>query len=102
MLRSAPPGPALVIGADIPGITANHIARAFRALGQADGVIGPAPDGGFWLIGLKHPRAMPAGLFTNVRWSSEHAMGDTLASATGLRWAQTDTLRDVDTVADLP
>ncbi|WP_108483707.1 TIGR04282 family arsenosugar biosynthesis glycosyltransferase [Oceaniglobus ichthyenteri] len=102
MLRSAPPGPALVIGADIPGITRPHITRAFAALGTADAVIGPAQDGGYWLIGLKHPRAMPPGLFHNVRWSSTTAMADTLASAPALRWAKTDLLHDVDTAQDLP
>ncbi len=101
-LRGAPPGPAMVIGADIPGITRPHIARAFAALGGHDAVIGPAPDGGYWLIGLKRTAAMPAGLFHGVRWSSAQAMADTLASAPGLRWAVVETLHDVDTADDLP
>ncbi len=46
-LATPPPGPALVIGGDIPGITRPHIARAFCALGDHDAVFGPAPDGGY-------------------------------------------------------
>ena len=101
MMRSARPGPVIVIGADIPGITPAHIARAFRALGAADAVIGPAPDGGYWLVGVRRTTAQPAHLFHSVRWSSEHARADTIASAPHLRWASADTLRDVDTAEDL-
>ncbi|WP_082176283.1 TIGR04282 family arsenosugar biosynthesis glycosyltransferase [Pseudaestuariivita atlantica] len=99
--RSLPPGPACTIGADIPGITPAHIARAFRSLGSHDATLGPAPDGGYWLIGLKHPRTPPATLFQNVRWSTEHARTDTIASLGHLRTATIDTLHDVDTAADL-
>ncbi|WP_198671044.1 TIGR04282 family arsenosugar biosynthesis glycosyltransferase [Oceanibium sediminis] len=99
--RALPPGPALIIGADIPDITPARIADAFRALGAAQAVIGPAPDGGYWCIGLKHPRAAPATLLRGVRWSTAHARADTEASLAGLRIAHTATLRDVDTSADL-
>ncbi|WP_108885891.1 TIGR04282 family arsenosugar biosynthesis glycosyltransferase [Pseudoprimorskyibacter insulae] len=94
------PGPTAIIGADIPGIQPDHIARAFRALGQNDAVFGPAHDGGYWLIGLKH--TPPATLFQNTRWSTEHALTDTIATLPGKRIALIDTLRDVDTAADLP
>ncbi|WP_407491814.1 DUF2064 domain-containing protein [Pseudooceanicola sp. MF1-13] len=93
--------PTLITGADIPGITPAHIARAFHALGAHDAVIGPAPDGGFWLIGMG-TRTPPATLFQNVRWSTEHALADTLSTLPGWKIAQIDTLRDVDTAADLP
>ncbi len=95
-------GPACVIGADIPGICRTHIAQAFSALGDHDAVFGPAPDGGYWLIGLKHPRRQPPGLFRNVRWSSHHALADTKATLRDHRIAHVATLRDVDTVRDLP
>lgn len=101
LFRSLPPGPALIIGADIPGVTPAHISRAFRALGRAEAVLGPAPDGGYWLIGLKRAAAPPAALFRGVRWSSRHAMADTRATLPP-RCALTDPLRDVDTAADLP
>nr|WP_261368105.1 TIGR04282 family arsenosugar biosynthesis glycosyltransferase [Pseudosulfitobacter koreense] len=94
-------GPVCVIGADVPGITRAHIASAFAALGDHDAVFGPAEDGGYWLIGLRRARPLPRGLFQGVRWSTEHALADTCASLPGLRIAQIETLRDVDTVADL-
>lgn len=102
MLRSAAPGPACVIGADIPGIDRAQIARAFTALGDHDAVFGPAPDGGYWLIGLKHPARQPPSFFRHVRWSTEHALADSRASLPGYRIAQVATLQDVDTVHDLP
>ncbi|WP_170783108.1 TIGR04282 family arsenosugar biosynthesis glycosyltransferase [Ruegeria lacuscaerulensis] len=101
MLRGMPKGPVCLIGADIPGITRSHIARAFTALGGAQMVFGPAPDGGYWLVGAQRYGALPDGLFSNVRWSTEHALADTLASIPGQRVGLLDPLRDVDTVADL-
>ncbi len=100
MYRLAP-GPVCVVGADIPALGKVQIAAAFRALGDHDAVFGPAPDGGFWLVGLKHPRHAPRGLFKGVRWSSEHALADSLATLGNLRVAQIQSLRDVDTAADL-
>lgn len=102
MLRARPQGPTCLIGADIPGITRAHIARAFKALGAHDAVFGPAVDGGYWLVGARHPKRLPRSLFQNVRWSSEHTLADTLRSLPDYRIALTDPLRDVDTGADLP
>lgn len=96
-----PPGPVVIIGADIPGVNRARIAEAFAALGDHEAVFGPAPDGGYWLIGMKRAAPVPRTLFDSVRWSSEHALADTMASLAGLRIAQVATLRDVDTVADL-
>ena len=48
-----PPGSVIIVGSDIPAIGAEHIAQAFRLLGRNDAVLGPAGDGGYWLIGLK-------------------------------------------------
>ncbi|WP_170345547.1 TIGR04282 family arsenosugar biosynthesis glycosyltransferase [Ruegeria atlantica] len=101
MLRGMPKGPVCLIGADIPGISRPHIARAFDALGRSQMVFGPAPDGGYWLVGAQRYAALPASLFRDVRWSTEHALADTLASIPGCRVSLLDLLRDVDTVADL-
>lgn len=102
VLRGAPPGPIAIVGGDIPGIRSGHIAAAFRALGRAEAVLGPAPDGGFWLIGLRRGgRAIPAGLFRGVRWSSADALADTAASLAPLTVGHAATLADVDTGADL-
>lgn len=100
-LRAAPAGPVCVIGADIPGISRARIAEAFAALGRHDAVFGPAPDGGYWLIGLRRLRGVPPSLFEGVRWSSPHALRDTQETLAGHSIAHVATLRDVDTVADL-
>ena len=96
-----PPGPVLIIGADIPGIRKAHVAGAFRELGAHEAVIGPAQDGGYWLIGLKRQRPTPPRLFANVRWSSENALLDTVFTMCGHRVTYLDILQDVDTAADL-
>jgi rSAM/selenodomain-associated transferase 1 len=101
IFRRLPPGPVCIIGADVPGIDRPHIARAFAVLGAHDAVIGPAPDGGYWLIGLRRVAAVPARLFDNVRWSSAQTRADTLANLAGHRVALTDTLHDVDEARDL-
>ena len=101
MMGAVNAGPVCLIGADIPGINRQRIARAFGLLGQNDAVFGPAPDGGFWLIGLKRTTPMPTRLFQNVRWSSADALSDTIATLPTHKTAFCDTLRDVDTVADL-
>jgi uncharacterized protein len=100
VMDQMPPGPVLIIGSDIPGITASHIRRGFTALGSSDAVFGPAPDGGYWMVGLRRaPRVLRP--FQNVRWSSAHALADTRANLKNLRVALIDTLQDIDDAADL-
>jgi rSAM/selenodomain-associated transferase 1 len=95
-----PPGPVVVIGSDIPSIRPAHIARAFRLLGEADAVFGPAEDGGYWLVGLKRtPRVLAP--FANVRWSGPHTLADTRANLKGKRVALAARLSDVDRAEDL-
>jgi rSAM/selenodomain-associated transferase 1 len=72
------PGPAVLVGTDIPALSASHVADAFRLLGRRDVVFGPAEDGGFWLVGTRRP-AYLLGAFIGVRWSSPHALSDVLA-----------------------
>jgi hypothetical protein len=102
-LRAEAPGPAAVIGSDILGLGPAHIARAFRVLGRADTLLGPAPDGGYWLIGARHPGRLPPRVLEGVRWSGPHARADTAAClrGAGLTVAEADTLDDADTLADL-
>jgi rSAM/selenodomain-associated transferase 1 len=100
--RTLPPGPVVLVGSDIPGMRAGHVARAFDLLGRHDLVFGPARDGGYWLVGARRTRPLPLCLFSRVRWSTPHALADTLAKipahyTTGL----VDTLDDVDCAADL-
>ena len=91
-------GRVVIVGSDIPGVGAGDVQSAFRALGAADAVFGPALDGGYWLVGLGPRR--PARPFAGVRWSSEHALGDTLANFTGRRVAFLRPMQDVDTGDD--
>lgn len=96
-LGGCPPGPAVLVGSDIPGIRASHIAEAFRSLGRHDVVFGPAADGGYWLFGVRRTAALPAGMFDGVRWSTRHALRDTLASLPpGTKVGTVATLEDVD------
>lgn len=97
MLVGAGCGPVVLVGSDIPALTARHIAAAFRLLGDHDLVFGPAADGGFWLVGVRQRWRPPLSLFERVRWSSPHALTDTLAglprrTAVGF----VETLADVD------
>jgi hypothetical protein len=99
LFDSLPPGPVIVVGSDIPAIAPERIAEAFALLGSHDAVLGRALDGGYWLIGLKRsPRVYAP--FARVRWSSPHALEDTLANLAGVRVAFAATLGDVDTRED--
>jgi rSAM/selenodomain-associated transferase 1 len=98
LMRHLPPGPVVIIGSDIPDISQAHIAAAFRALQHHDVVFGPSDDGGYWLVGLRRrPRVVE--IFGDVRWSSEHALADTLRNVTcaGLSAVLLDQLTDIDT-----
>ncbi len=79
VFREAPSGPVVIIGSDAPQISPWLIASAFQQLQNHDAVFGPAEDGGYWLIGLRRQRPVP-NLFDGVRWSSQHALADTLGS----------------------
>lgn len=99
LLRRLPPGPVVIVGSDIPELAASHIDRAFRLLGSHDAVFGPAADGGYWLVGLRRrPRLIDP--FRDVRWSSEHALADSLRPLQGCRVAMLESLEDVDDAAD--
>lgn len=100
-MRLLPPGPLVIVGTDVPGLHRRHVEAAFTALGRHDAVFGPASDGGYWLVGLRR-RPHVVRLFKNVRWSSEHALADTLANlGPGQAAAQLDVLEDVDDGAAL-
>jgi rSAM/selenodomain-associated transferase 1 len=92
-------GNVAVVGSDIPDANAADLRAAFRALGRHDAVFGPAEDGGYWLVALGPRR--PAQPFVNARWSTQHALTDTLRNFRGFRVARVRMLRDVDTGCDL-
>jgi rSAM/selenodomain-associated transferase 1 len=89
----------VVIGSDCPEVGVSLVERAFRALERHDLVIGPAMDGGYYLVGLKAPAP---GLFQDIAWSTDAVYRQTLdhAARLGLSTAVLERLRDVDTVED--
>lgn len=93
-----PHGRVALIGCDIPQAGSTDMRQAFRGLGTADAVFGPAGDGGYWLIALGPRR--PADLFGASRWSTEHALADTLRQFGNRRVRLLRRLHDVDTLAD--
>ncbi len=95
------PGPTVIIGSDIPGIEPSQIARSFYFLGKYDAYVGPSPDGGFWLIGLKGKKVHSTKMFDNVRWSSEFALEDTISSMGKTTLGMGEVMSDVDTLSDL-
>lgn len=102
VFNTAPSGPVVLIGGDIPGVTTAIINDAFRKLKDHDCVFGPAEDGGFWLVGMRRVGPLPINLFNGVRWSCAETLQDTLGTLGNASVAFTATLRDVDTASDLP
>ncbi len=90
----------ITVGSDCPGLRAELMQQAFELLEQHDLVLGPAQDGGYYLIGLR--RCCPE-LFCNITWSSEWVLQQTVEIATRLRLstAYLPTLADVDRPEDL-
>ena len=102
IFRNAQKGPVVIIGSDIPNIKVQYIKDAFDALDNNDVVIGPAYDGGYWLIGMKcGSKSISGTILKNVRWSTPFALNDTLNSLEGLKIKKIVQLRDVDTKEDL-
>lgn len=96
----------LLIGSDCPGLDHAAVQDAFDALRHNALVLGPALDGGYYLIGM-HCRARDkdlAALFANTAWGSDSVRASTLsnAQALGLRVGLLDALPDVDVPEDLP
>ncbi len=90
----------VVIGTDCPGLTADHINRAFYLLDHSDLVLGPAHDGGYYLIGLKK---VVKELFLNISWGSDLVYRQTIEAAAQLNLsiAELEKLADIDRPADL-
>lgn len=91
---------AIIIGTDTPGLPVTHIQQAASLLTTHDAVLGPADDGGFYLLGL---RRCPNQLLAGLRWSASSTRRDTLArlSEHGFRVALLEPWFDVDDCADL-
>lgn len=90
-----------VIGSDLPDLSAALLRRALRLLGRRNAVLGPARDGGYYLLGLRGrvPQA-----FQDIPWSTASVFRTTVERlrAAGIEPATLETLRDVDHARDLP
>lgn len=96
---------AVLVGSDIPGITVDILRQAFAHLKRRDIVLGPATDGGYYLVGLRYEsfqRACQA-VFGSMPWGSADVLEKTLvaAHASALSTAMLPKLQDIDRPQDL-
>ena len=89
-----------IVGTDVPSLPLDHYKQALALLDTHDVVLGPALDGGYYLIGLKRPRPE---LFAGIAWSTDRVLAATQekAASLGLKLALIPSWRDVDSVDDL-
>jgi uncharacterized protein len=92
-------GQVVIIGSDCFELSAEIIEKAFNALEQKDVVIGPASDGGYYLLGIK--KLWPF-IFLNKQWSTEHVFQQTISDLQkeNISFSELITLTDVDTEED--
>ena len=95
----------VIIGSDVPDISSAIIHQAFEELQKNNLVLGPAGDGGYYLIGMQkvnEDQAYPE-LFEGINWGTSQVLSQTIAAAhqLGIGFALIDTLKDVDRPADL-
>lgn len=100
LMAAGPPYPTLFIGADAPDLTPAHLLDAAAALTGAAAVIGPAVDGGYWLLGLAHAADR---LFEAMPWGTGRVFAETMArmDLIGIRSALLPMLADLDRPEDL-
>lgn len=91
---------AAIIGSDVPWVSRELVACALQSLDEVDLVLGPARDGGYYLLAVSEPRPQ---LFQGIAWSTPSVLAHTVekASALGLSVRLLDTLSDIDTVEDV-
>jgi rSAM/selenodomain-associated transferase 1 len=90
----------VVVGSDCPWFSATHVAKASAKLGGVDAVLGPASDGGYWLVAQRPPGLA---MFARIPWSSPETLGKTREriKALGGTWSELEELVDIDTADDL-
>lgn len=87
--------PAAIIGSDAPTVTADNLIQAHQQLANGNDVLGPATDGGYYLIGLTAPQA---NLFTDIAWGTERVLQQT---RTRHSFAMLEPLTDIDLWEDV-
>jgi rSAM/selenodomain-associated transferase 1 len=88
----------LIVGSDLYSLKASHIEKALRHLDKKEVVIGPAQDGGYYLLGLK--RNLSA-LFSNKNWGTSSVLKETLKDLKTKSIALMEPLNDIDDFEDL-
>ncbi len=90
----------VIIGTDCVEISDEIISQAFDILHKVDVVLGPAEDGGYYLLGLKEPIFE---IFNDIHWSTNVVLNQTLKklAGKGLKFKLLKTLRDIDTISDV-
>ena len=90
----------VLIGSDNAHLEPDHVWAALAALDDHPAVLGPADDGGYWLVGQRAPGL---DLFSGIPWSRATTMAATRArlQSLGAGWFELETLPDIDTVEDL-
>jgi uncharacterized protein len=88
----------VIIGTDLYDLEVSDIEMAFEKLESNDVIIGPAEDGGYYLLGLKQ---IPNNIFENKNWSSETVFEDTINDIQHLKYSVLKTKNDIDTVEDI-
>lgn len=73
----------VAVPGDVPELTARNLAAAFRALSESDTVLGPSPDGGVWLIGLRAGAVLPSDFFEDVPWLTARVFEALVSNAPG-------------------
>ena len=89
----------IIIGSDLYDLQTGDLKQAFKKLDESDVVIGPARDGGYYLLGMKSPHNA---LFQNKKWSTASVLEDSLANLKDKKVILLEERNDIDCVADIP
>ena len=88
----------VIVGSDLPTLDSKDIEDAFLLLDTNEVVIGPAEDGGYYLLGLK---SIPNGIFENKNWGTNSVLADTLTNLSHIQTAFIKLKNDIDTMEDI-
>ncbi len=88
----------VIVGSDLFDLETSDIETAFERLEKNDVVIGPAQDGGYYLLGLKY---MITALFENKNWSTETVFQETINDIKNFKYSLLQTKNDIDTIDDI-
>jgi rSAM/selenodomain-associated transferase 1 len=88
----------ILIGSDLPDLSTAGLQNAFELLSENEAVIGPAQDGGYYLLGLTRP--VPE-IFKNKAWGTNSVLKDTLADLGNTKTALLPVLNDIDLYEDI-